>query len=257
MGEPARLVLTALPDLPAVKPGDSIAEIVRAGLVRAELSLVAGDVLVIAQKIVSKAENRFVALADVTPSARARALAAETEKDPCLVELILAESQAVLRARPGALIVEHRLGHVCANAGIDTSNVGRGAAGEFVLLLPEDPERSAAAIKAELERMSGARIGVVVNDSVGRAWRTGSVGIALGVSGLAALLDLRGRPDLDRRRLQATEIGLGDEIAAAASLVMGQADEARPVVHLRGLPYPLATGSVRDLLRPKERDLFR
>jgi coenzyme F420-0:L-glutamate ligase/coenzyme F420-1:gamma-L-glutamate ligase len=229
------------------------------GLDEAGLRLEPGDVVALAQKIVSKAEGRLVALKDVSPSPEADRLALVTEKDPRLVELILRESRQVLRSRPGLLIVEHRLGFVCANAGVDQSNVagGRGSTEEMALLLPIDPDSSAAAIRRELERASRARIGVVIIDSHGRPWREGAIGVAIGIAGMPGVLDLRGQPDLFGDPLQVTTLGLADEVAAAASLLMGQSDEGRPVVHLRGLPYPLREGSMREIIRPEEKDLFR
>jgi coenzyme F420-0:L-glutamate ligase/coenzyme F420-1:gamma-L-glutamate ligase len=213
------------------------------------------DVLVVAQKVVSKAQGRFVNLGDVTPSLAALELAARSGKDPRLAELILRESREVLRVRAGSVVVEHRLGFICANAGIDHSNV-RGE-GDWVLLLPEDPDSSAHRIRARLEAATGATLGVVIIDSHGRAWRLGTVGVAIGISGVPGLLDLRGRPDLFDLRLQITQVGAADELAAAASLVMGQADEGTPVVHARGFPYPLREGSLSEMLRPRDQDMFR
>lgn len=251
---PTQLILTALPGLPLVGPGDDLCRIILDALVRADLSLQDGDVLVVAQKVVSKAEGCQVELAQVEPSPRAVELAQQIEKDPRLVQVILSESREVMRTRPGLIVVEHRLGFVCANAGVDHSNV----AGEgWVLTLPRDPDASAARIRAELESASGAKLGVLIIDSHGRAWRTGTVGVAIGVSGFPALLDLRGRPDLFGEILVSTQVGLADEVAAAASALMGQADEGRPVIHLRGLPYPLREGSLSELLRPRQEDLFR
>jgi coenzyme F420-0:L-glutamate ligase/coenzyme F420-1:gamma-L-glutamate ligase len=214
-----------------------------------------GDVLVVAQKIVSKAEGRQVDLGTVAPSARACELAATADKDPRLVELILRESQAVLRCQPGTIIVRHRLGLVMANAGIDASNVDGGA--EAVLLLPSDPDASAARLRDKLQAAAGVRLGVVINDSFGRAWRLGTVGTAIGAAGVPALLDLRGRPDRGGRALRVTEVGAADELAAAASLIMGQAAEGQPVVHVRGFPYGLGESRAADLLRPEHLDLFR
>jgi coenzyme F420-0:L-glutamate ligase/coenzyme F420-1:gamma-L-glutamate ligase len=253
------LSLTPLPGIPLVQPGDSLPDLILAGLERASLVLADGDILVLAQKIVSKAEGRLVNLATVTPSARALELAALTQKPPALVELNLQESREVLRLGPGTMIVEHRLGFVCANAGIDHSNVrGEGTAGEdWVLLLPEDPDASAALIRRALEAASGARLGVLIIDSHGRAWRNGTVGVTIGLSGLPGLVDLRGQPDLFGYTLKITQVGVADELAAAASLVMGQADEGTPVIHVRGFPYPLREGSLPELLRPKEQDFFR
>ena len=244
----AALSLTALPGLPMVRPGDDLAGLLAAGMARAGLTPQPGDVLAIAQKIVSKAEGRSVALESVTPSAAARRLAVETEKDPRVVELILSESRRVVRARPNLIIVEHRLGFVMANAGIDQSNVGEEG---HALLLPVDPDASAAALAARLG------LPVVITDSFGRAWRRGTVGVAIGVAGLPALLDLRGQPDLFGRELRVSLTGFADEIAAAAGLIMGQGAEARPAVHLRGLNWSAPPNPAAELLRVGEEDLFR
>jgi coenzyme F420-0:L-glutamate ligase/coenzyme F420-1:gamma-L-glutamate ligase len=214
-----------------------------------------GDIAVIAQKIVSKAEGRVADLREVTPSKRAQELAAEVDKDPRLVELILRESTEVVRHRKGVLVVAHRSGIVLANAGIDTSNV---AGDEHrVLLLPEDCNRSCRDIRAGLGVRTGVEAGVLIIDSLGRAWRNGTVGVALGAAGLPALLDLRGTPDLFGRELRSTEVGIADEIAAAASMLMGQAGEGTPVVLMRGLTLPATDGSAADLIRARELDLFR
>ena len=254
-----RLVLTALAGMPLVRPGDDLGGLIGEALARAGLRLENGDVLVVTQKIVSKAEGRLVNLAEVEPSAEARRLAEESGKDPRIVQVILAESQQVLRVRPGLIIVRHRLGFVCANAGVDHSNVrGEGGRAEdWVLRLPLDPDASAARLRERLEAESGSAVGVLIVDSHGRAWRMGTVGVAIGVSGFPALLNLRGRPDLFGYRLQVTEVGLADELAGAASILIGQADEGRPVVHVRGLPYPLREGALDELIRPEELDLFR
>jgi coenzyme F420-0:L-glutamate ligase/coenzyme F420-1:gamma-L-glutamate ligase len=238
-----------------VQPGDNVAGLIVNGLASSGLSLRRGDVLIIAQKIVSKAEDRLADLREVTPSARAEKLAAEVDKDSRLVELILRESTEVVRHRKGVLVVAHRSGIVLANAGIDASNV---AGDEHrVLLLPEDCNRSCREIRAQLAVRTGVEAGVLIIDSLGRAWRNGTVGIALGTAGLPALLDLRGTPDLFGRELRSTEVGIADEIAAAASMLMGQAGEGTPVVLLRGLNLPEADGSAADLIRARELDLFR
>jgi coenzyme F420-0:L-glutamate ligase/coenzyme F420-1:gamma-L-glutamate ligase len=249
------LVLTALPGIPAVAADDDLGAIVWQALAAEGIALADGDILVLAQKIVSKAEGRAVRLSDVTAGARARELAGTAHKDPRVVELMLAETVEVLRCRPGVIVVQDRRGLVMANAGIDASNVT--ADGETVLLLPVDPDASAARLRANLEARSGARIGVLIIDSFGRAWRLGTVGTAIGVSGAPALIDLRGAPDMNGRPLQTSELGAADELAAAASLVMGQADEATPVVHVRGFPYPLREGFAGELVRPKAMDMFR
>jgi coenzyme F420-0:L-glutamate ligase/coenzyme F420-1:gamma-L-glutamate ligase len=253
------LMLTPLPDIPLVKTGDNLVEIIQNGLKKAGILLMDGDILVIAQKIVSKVEGRRINLATIRPSTRANELGEALEKDPRMVELVLRESNQILRTRVGTIIVEHRLGFVCANAGIDHSNVaGEGNKDEeWVLLLPENPDNSAQEIRKALEEQRGVKIGVMIIDSHGRAWREGVVGVAIGLAGLPGLVDMRGKSDLFGYHLRITTIGAADELAAAASLVMGQADEATPIVHVRGFPYELRDGSLRELLRPKGTDLFR
>jgi coenzyme F420-0:L-glutamate ligase/coenzyme F420-1:gamma-L-glutamate ligase len=251
----AELSIAALAGIPLVRPGDNIADLILLGLGASGLALASGDVLVIAQKIVSKAEGRLIDLRTVTPSARAQELAAETDKDARLVELMLQESTEVVRHRRGLVIVAHRCGAVLANAGIDASNVT--GDDHHVLLLPQDCDRSCREIRARLHARTGIEAGVVIIDSLGRAWRNGTVGVALGAAGLPTLLDLRGRPDLFARRLRTTQVGIADEIAAAASLLMGQADEGTPVVLLRGLDLPATDGTAGDLIRARELDLFR
>jgi coenzyme F420-0:L-glutamate ligase/coenzyme F420-1:gamma-L-glutamate ligase len=240
-----------------VRPGDDLAALLIAACERNALAPDHSDVLVIAQKIVSKAENRYVDLHDVRASAQAQKLAAEVDKDPRLVEIILGESRRVVRQRPGVLIVEHRLGFIMANAGIDRSNVDPGTGAEPVLLLPRDPDASAAALLDRLTAHFRKRFGVVISDSFGRAWRRGTVGVALGVAGIPALMDMRGHPDLFGHALLVTQTGFADEIASAASLLMGQANEARPAVLVHGLAWsgPPAPGAA--LIRSADEDLFR
>jgi coenzyme F420-0:L-glutamate ligase/coenzyme F420-1:gamma-L-glutamate ligase len=254
-----QLVLSSLPDFPLVREGDDLVRFILDGLGRCRINPQAGDILAIAQKIVSKTEGRLIALADVEPSQNAYDLAQQTEKDPRLVELILKESKRVLRARPGLIIVEHRLGYVCANAGIDSSNVTEEnlKGNDFVLLLPEDPDASAQRIADQLAIKTQVDMGVLIIDSHGRAWREGAIGVTIGAAGFNPLLDLRGTPDLFGKPLKTTQVGLADELASAASIIMGQAAEGMPVVHIRGLPYPLGDGSVQDILRSQEKDLFR
>jgi coenzyme F420-0:L-glutamate ligase/coenzyme F420-1:gamma-L-glutamate ligase len=253
------LVLTPLSGIPMVKPGDDLAQIITDAAVLSEIQPAEGDIFVIAQKVVSKAEGRLVNLSHVEPSDQAIELGREVEKDPRFVELVLQESSEVLRKRPGTLIVVHRLGFVCANAGIDHSNVlGPGGEPEdWVLLLPKDPDVSAAGIRHKLEKRFGVRLGVLVIDSHGRAWRLGIAGVTIGISGLPGLVDMRGKPDLYGYQLRITQIAAADELAAGASLMMGQAAENRPVIHVRGFPYPLRDASLTELIRPKELDLFR
>ncbi len=256
-GRAARLSVIAPGGVPEVRPGDDLGEIVLEALAAEGEAPTDGDVLVLAQKIVSKAEGRYADLGAVTPSAEALDLAGKTHKDARLVELILGESQEVLRHRPGVLVVVHKRGYVMANAGIDASNIEPVHGVDTVLLLPEDADKSAARLRGNLRARAGVEVGVIVNDSLGRAWRNGTSGVALGAAGIAALLDLRGRADRFGRDLRITEVGLADELAATASVVMGQADEGRPVVLIRGLPYPAADGAAADLIRDRELDLFR
>jgi coenzyme F420-0:L-glutamate ligase / coenzyme F420-1:gamma-L-glutamate ligase len=253
---PHDLVLTAVPGIPMIETGDDLAAIIVAALRDADLALAAGDALMLAQKIVSKAEGRRVDLATIAPSPRAVALAKETGKDARIVELILEESTEVLRYRPGVLIVAHKLGLVLANAGIDRSNVGEDGS-EQVLLLPRHPDHSCGELRRDIAAAAGVDIGVMIIDSIGRAWRNGTIGTAIGIAGLPGLLDLRGTPDLFGRPLETTEIGLADELAAAASLVMGQGGEGKPVVLARGLGYGRRDGSASELVRAPEKDLFR
>lgn len=214
------------------------------------------DIIVLAQKIVSKAEGRQVALNSVTPSAAALELANSTKKDPRLVELILSESQEVVRQRPQTIIVRHKLGLVLANAGIDQSNVD-GGDGPQALPLPLNPDESAAKLRTQIEKATGKKVAVLIIDSLGRAWRIGTVGTAIGVAGLPAIQDLRGRPDLTGRLLETSELGVADEIAASASLAMGQSNEGRPIVVIKGLTFHDGDGKAADMIRPKEMDLFQ
>lgn len=220
------------------------------------IALQAGDVLVLAQKIISKSENRFVSLASVEPSDEAEDLAARCDKDARLVQLILDESKKVLRCVPGIIIVRHKLGFVMANAGIDHSNIAADIVGERVLLLPENPDRSARHIRQALERETGLELAVIISDSFGRPWRLGTTGVCIGCDGIASLIDSRGDHDLFGQELIVTQVALGDDLATAASVLMGQADEARPVVVLRGLEFPSEPAPARHLLRPPDEDLF-
>jgi coenzyme F420-0:L-glutamate ligase/coenzyme F420-1:gamma-L-glutamate ligase len=251
------VTLTPIPNIPKLKPGDDLAGVLIAACKAGALLPADRDVLVVAQKIVSKAEGRYVDLAAVTPSPRAATLAAEVEKDPRLVEVILSESRRVVRHRPGVLIVEHRIGFVMANAGIDRSNVDPAFGLEPVLLLPENSDASAAMLREHFAAHFHKDVGVIVSDSFGRAWRRGTVGVALGCAGLPALNDMRGQPDLYGRALRVTQTGFADEIAAAATLVMGEAAEAQPAVLVRGLTWSGAPSPAAGLMRPADEDLFR
>ncbi len=253
----ARMEVFALPGLPMVQPGDDLAEMILAGVSRTGGALRDGDVVVIAQKIVSKSEGRSVDLATVVPSAEAIALGQEIDKDPRLVQVILSESVRVVRHRPNLMIMQHKLGFVMANAGVDQSNVAPTDTVQRALLLPVDPDGSAAAIREELCRRSGAKVAVVINDSFGRPWRRGTMGIAIGAAGLPTLVDLRGQPDLFGRILEVSLVGFADEIAAAASLLQGQAAEGQPVVVVRGLTWSAPDSNVAELVRLPEEDLFQ
>jgi len=246
-----------VPGLALIGAGDDLAGMIVDRLRASGCQLLDEDVLVIAQKIVSKSEGRLVDLATVIPSQRATGIAREVLKDPRLVEVILGESSRIVRSGKNVLIVEHRLGFVMANAGVDQSNVAGESGGEFALLLPADPDASAERLRADIRRHTGREVAVVISDSFGRPWRTGTVGVAIGCAGLPALLDLRGDPDLYGRTLRVTVVGHADEIAAAASLVMGQADEGRPVVVVRGLVRDREPAPAAALIRPAEEDLFR
>lgn len=249
--------LTALPGIPQVEPGDDLCALILAALDRGQERLQDGDVLVLAQKIVSKSEDRYVHLETVTPSARAQELALQADKDPRIVELILRESAQVLRVRKGAIIVEHRNGYVHAHAGIDQSNIESAVDDPRVLLLPVDPDGSASALRERLHAATGARVAVIINDSAGRAWRNGVIGFALGSAGLVPLENRIGTHDLFGRPLEITEIAVADELAAAASFLMGQAAEGAPAVLIRGASITVAEVGAGALIRAREQDLFR
>jgi coenzyme F420-0:L-glutamate ligase / coenzyme F420-1:gamma-L-glutamate ligase len=253
---PSRLEIFAIPGLPMVQAGDDLPSLIAAAAGASGLSLRDRDVVVVAQKVVSKAEGRTVDLATVTPSAEAVALAAKVEKDPRIVQVVLAESVRVVRSRPNLMIMQHRLGFVMANAGVDQSNVAPADGVQRALLLPVDPDGSAEAIRARLAERFGAAIGCVISDSFGRPWRRGTAGVAIGCAGLPSLIDLRGQPDLFGRILEVSIVGFADEIAAAASLLQGQAAEAQPVVVVRGLTWSAPDAPVAELVRPPEEDLF-
>ena len=252
------LTFTPLPKIPLIRAGDDLTEIILNSIQNAKVTLEDGDILVLAQKIISKAEGRLVNLSTIMPSAEAKELATRSEKDPRLVELILRESQSILRVRPGTIIVEHRLGFVCANAGIDHSNVQPGDATEnskefgslaedWVLLLPEEPDRSCLEIRRKIKIATGNRVGVMIIDSHGRAWRLGTIGMAIGLSGLPGLVDKRGWQDLFGYKLKITVVAAADELAAAASLVMGEAAEGTPAVHVRGFSLSSSRGVIKRI----------
>ena len=245
-----------LDDIGEVRVGDDLAGVLRNALARAGLTLRAGDILVVTQKIVSKAEGCFVDLGSVTPGAEARRIAGIVRKDPAFVEAVLRESTAVVRAAPHVLITRHRLGHVMANAGLDRSNLGPGSE-DRVLLLPADPDGSAARLAVALATPAGVRPGIVISDSFGRPWRYGVVGVAIGAAGLPALIDRRGDLDRDGRTLEVTQIALADLVASAAVLAGGEGAEGIPAVLVRGYPAGGTHAPATALIRPIEEDLFR
>lgn len=256
---PKSMVYTAIPDFPMVQNGDDLALMIVNSCKKHNTSIENGDIFVLAQKIVSKSEGRLVNYSDITPSIQALELEQITRKDPRFIELVLSQSRKVIRAKYNTLIVEHKKGFICANAGIDHSNLSDQGelAEDWVLLLPEDSDQSANGIRSEVERLTSKEVGVLIIDSHGRPWRNGTVGVTIGVSGLPALVDLRGEEDLAGFKLKVTTVGAADELAAGASLLMGQAAERTPVIHVRGFPYTQREAALSELIRPEEEDLFR
>ncbi len=253
------LIFTPIDTIPLIQPGQDMLELIGQALRKKKIKLDNGDILVVTQKIISKAEGRLVNLSTIIPSTKAIKLAKKTKKDARLVELVLSESKAVIRAKENTLIVEHKLGFICANAGIDHSNVKGdwGEGDDWYLLLPADPDASCTRIRSFFKRETGLDIGVMIIDSHGRAWRKGTVGISIGVSGVPGIVDMRGKEDIYKYHLKITQIAAADELAASASLLMGQADELIPIVHVRGFPYPFSDEPFQTILRNKEGDLFR
>jgi coenzyme F420-0:L-glutamate ligase/coenzyme F420-1:gamma-L-glutamate ligase len=253
-----QLTFTALDNFPLVKAGDDVADLIFHATRELSIELCDGDIFVITQKVVSKAEGRLVDLRSIEPSLIASLYAKLSGKSNRIVELILRESQEILRIRKGLIIARHNLGFVCANAGIDHSNSIGGAGSEhFVLLLPLNPDKSAETIQEKLYASSGKVFGIVIIDSHGRAWRNGTIGTTIGIANVPGIVDLRGKPDLYGYKLKTTFIAAADELAAGASLLMGQANEGRPCVHVSGFPYGLRESSVRELIRSRKKDLFK
>lgn len=249
------LTITSLPGIPLVNPGDDLVQFILDGVAEAGLALQSGDVLVVTSKIVSKSEDRLVRLDRVEPGEESQQIASEVGKDPRIVELILRESKSISRKARNVLVTEHRLGFISANSGIDQSNVP--SHGEHVLLLPLDPDGTAQRIRERLHEATGADVGIVISDSHGRPFRVGTVGVAIGVAGLPAVLDLRGQPDLFGRELMVSMQGYADMIASMGQLIGGEAAEGRPVTLVRGLQHPHQEGHASDLLRAPENDLYR
>lgn len=253
------LTLKALRGIPLIAPGDDLCAVIASSLAETGEELQAGDVLVVAQKIVSKAEGRLVDLCGVAPGEKALELARIAGKDARMVEVILSESTSVIRCRPGVIITEHRRGWVMANAGIDASNVAPVDGAENVLLLPLDPDASCERLRDGLHARLGVWVGVIISDSFGRPWRLGTTGVAIGAAGVVSLWDRRGDHDMFGRELQVTQMAVADELATAASLVQGQADEGQPVVLVRGCDYATAVPArpASDLIRDLSEDMFR
>ncbi len=253
---PDSLQLTALRTMPWLEQGADVIRCIQKTIAGEFGPLQNGDIIVIAQKVVSLAEGRLVPLNGIKPSADAVRLAEKTGKDPRLVEVILQQSKRIVRVGPAVIIVENHFGMVLANAGVDQSNVPGVDGSAAVLLLPEDPDRSSRRIRSGLESYFSARLGVIIADSIGRAWRNGTIGHAIGVSGVPALADFRGQPDHYDRALQVSTEGVADELAAAATLLMGQGGEGKPVVVVRGINFHDETAAANDLIRAKDTDLF-
>lgn len=253
----ATVSLFALEGIPLVEPGDDLPGLLATALRNSQLDLMDGDVLVIAQKIVSKAEGLYVDLDNVEPSDRAIELAEKLSKDPRHVEVVLSESSEIVKVGQHVIVAAHRLGFVMANAGIDESNISHGEGGGRVLLLPRDPDGAATELKRKLDLEFGVSIGVVINDSFGRPWRNGVVGVAIGAAGVPSVVDRVGSSDLFGRKLQVTEIAVADELASAASLIMGQGDEGLPAILVRGFRIAAPDRPASTLIRDRERDMFR
>lgn len=257
--EPIQCVnLTALPNIPLVQPGDNVAQFIVESLRMADIQLADNDILVIAHKIISKAEGQLLNLSDITPSQRAKELAELTGKDAQLIQVILDESVSVERARVGVIVTEQRGGWVVANSAVDQSNVESCNGQQSVLLLPEDPDASARNLRKQLHDKTGAKVAIIINDTHGRPFRMGAIGVAIGVAGIVPLVDLRGAEDLFGYTMRTTEVATADEIASAASMLQGQTAQGTPVVHIRGLSFLASeTHTARGLQRPKQMDMFR
>ena len=254
---PRTIKIHSLPGIPLIKKGDDLCQLILDAIAAKKLMLTDGSILVIAQKVVSKAEDRLVNLKAIKPTALAIEYSVKTDKDPRLVELILQESKSVIRHRKGVIVVENHQGLIMANAGIDHSNVEQDSENDWVLMLPKNPDKSAASLHNEFLRKTGCKIGVIINDSIGRAWRNGTIGTAIGVAGLSSIVDLRGRTDLFGNQLRVSEEATADELASAASLIQGQADEGLPVVLIEGYPTSTQHIPASELIRSEEQDLFR
>ena len=253
----ADISITALREFPLVSSGCDIVQLTLECVKKQNIFIESGDIFVFTQKVVSKAEGREINLKDVVPSEKARNLSITTGKDARLVELILSESKEIIRKSTDLIIAEHRLGMILANAGIDHSNIRPDDIGEWVLLLPVDPDETSKNYRQRICDLTNKKVGIIISDSVGRAWRNGTTGLAIGIAGVPAVEDHRGKLDLFGVPLVASQEAIADELASAASLVQGQADEGRPVALIRGFKIVSQESSAKALIRRKEFDLFR
>ena len=258
-GKKIPLVITPITEIGMINKDDQIIPIVLSCLDKLDIVIEDGDILVLAQKIVSKSEGRVRYLSQYQPSEPAISMAQLSGKDPRFVEAVLQESNEILRVKPGTIIAEHKNGFICANAGIDHSNVidREGKSDEVILLLPENPDLTAKQYQASVKNLTKRDVGILIIDSHGRAWRNGSIGMTIGLAGVPGLVDLRGHKDLFGYELKVTQTAAADQLAAAASLMMGETDEGVPVVHVRGFPYSLRASNLKELIRNKEQDMFR
>ncbi len=251
------LTFKVIPNIPLINPNDDLVNIILQSLASVGQELENNDIIAIAQKIVSKSEGRIIDLATVKPSEKAIELAEEINKDPRQIELVLSESSEIIAYKPGVIIVEHQSGVVLANAGIDHSNVDGSKEKEIVCLLPENANKSAKQLKKELENQCNKQIGIIITDSVGRPWRMGTTGVAIGSAGIETIRDLRGNKDMFGHELMVSETADADSLASAACLLMGEGDDATPVVLIRGAKTVTSDQNTRQLLRPKDEDMFR
>ena len=254
---PQSLSLNAIPHIPLIEPNDDLVNIIFHALSSSGHKIENNDIIVIAQKIISKAEGRIIDLATVKPSEKAIKLAEEINKDPRQIELVLSESKEIIAIKPGVIIVEHHSGVILANAGIDHSNVENSDNKEIVCLLPKDSNESARRLKKEIENLCGKQIGIIITDSIGRPWRKGTTGVALGSAGIETIRDLRGDKDIFGRELLVSETADADSLASAACLLMGEGDNATPVILIRGYETVISDQDTNQLLRPKDEDMFR
>ncbi len=254
---PQSLSLSTIPRIPLIEPNDDLANIIFHALSSSGHKIENNDIIVVAQKIISKAEGRTVDLTTIKPSEKAIKLAEEINKDPRQIELVLSESNEIIAIKPGVIIVEHHSGVILANAGIDHSNVDNSDNKEIVCLLPKDSNESARRLKKEIENLCDKQIGIIITDSIGRPWRKGTTGVALGSAGIETIRDLRGDKDMFGCELLVSETADADSLASAACLLMGEGDNATPVILIRGYETVISDQDTNQLLRPKDEDMFR